>query len=306
MFRLVLKSLPLFLLVLSHVFTTYAQEAVSSNLLEYTVTADTANVRSGAGTNFSVVGSVARGDTLLIYQEQETEGWLRIYQFEGGQDAYIADFLVERAPVRFYPPTLQPVIEIEGRGRDISDVIDLPRGAYRVDASIQDNAFILKFTVLEGDCRDSTIFNEFNRNVSQMEISGLLVSTGCSLIFETDNVDGNWSIAIRDILDSSLIESALRVETGTSIAGIGRALTMPTFLRGGIWSISATVNDQAFILKARPLGDCDEKSVFNELDFDAEMLEAAALYRVPADGCVVFWETENVEGSWELIFENIR
>jgi len=287
--------------------SVWGQEANPATI-EYMVTADTANIRAGAGTSFAVVDSVQRGDRLLIYAElPEVEGWLRIYQVEGNDvDGYIANFLVERAPEQFYPPQQQPIFVVSGRGRDISDTYEVPRGAYRIDASVQDQSFILEMVVVEGNCRDISIFNELNFDVSSLNVSALLISEGCSIIFQTDNVDGNWEFAIRSITEDVVLENAKIIENGTTLSGLGRVLTMPTFLAEGIWSISATVQDQAFILHSRPIGDCDEESVFNELDFDVDTLEIATTYRVRNDGCIIFWETENVEGQWELLFEQLN
>lgn len=289
-------------------FEVSAQDTDTPDVVEYIVTADTANLRLGPGTNYGVAGTAVRGESLLVYVETpEVSGWLRIYRSQL-DDAYIADFLVERAPTRFYPVDQEPVASASGRGKGITDIFDLPSGAYRIDAEIEDNSFILESVTVAGNCRDHTIFNELNFDVSRLNISGLLISQGCSLIFESDNVSGNWQIEIRDILDPEvLLDTLLTVENGTSISGAGRTLTMPTQLPEGLWNISATVNDQAYILVAQVLmGDCDDGAVFNELDFDSETLELSTLYRSEEDGCIIFWETENVEGAWEVSFEKVR
>lgn len=290
-------------------FAVIAQDTDTPEVIEYIVTTDTANLRLGPGTNFGVAGTAVRGESLLVYDETpEVAGWLRIYRSQE-DDAYIADFLVERAPTRFYPVDQEPVATASGRGKGTTEVFDLPSGAYRIDAVVEDNAFILESVTVAGDCRDQTIFNELNFDVNRLTISGLLISQGCSLIFETDNVSGNWEIEVRDILDLDvLLEALLEIEDGAGISAAGRALTMPTQLPEGLWNISATVNDQAFILVAQVLmGDCDDGVVFNELDFDTGVLELSTLYRSQGDdGCVIFWETENVQGAWELTFEEIR
>jgi hypothetical protein len=172
----------------------------------------------------------------------------------------------------------------------------------------QDNAFILSSTVVTGDCRDDTIFNELDFDVNRLVVSGLFVSRGCSFIFETDNVDGEWQIEIRDLLDQdAFTDSLLVIEDGTTIASRGRTLTMATELPEGIWTISAVVDDNAFILRANVLlGECDDTSVFNELDFDVETIEPSTVYRSEEDGCTIFWETNNVEGDWEITFEQIK
>ena len=82
---------------------------------------------------------------------------------------------------------------------------------------------------------------------------------------------------------------------------------MATSLPEGIWTISATVDDQAFILVPQVLvGKCSSSAAFNELDFDVQRLEVSTVYRSADGGCTIFWETSNVEGSWEIKFEKIR
>ena len=282
------------------------EQNTEDNLVEYTVTGETANLRSGPGTSTEVIDTAGEGDSLLIYDEDpEVAGWLRIYR-EDEEDAYIADFLVERAPIRFYSIEQEPIITVEGRGSDVSDIVDLPRGAYRIDATVEDNAFILSTVVVEGDCRDDSIFNELNFDVNQLTMSGLFVSQGCSLLFETDNVDGDWMFEIRDLLEEDfLIETALIIEDETSISGTGRAVTMATLISEGVWLINAEVDDNAFILRPQVLdGDCDGTSVFNEFISDENSLELRSAYRVEEDGCIIFWETSNVEGDWTLVFES--
>jgi hypothetical protein len=285
-----------------------AQDSGRPDTVEYVVIADTANLRAGAGTSFSIVATVTKGGSLLIYDETPaTPGWLRVFR-SGEEDAYVADFLVERAPMRFYPSDQEPFVVLSGQGKNISDVLDIPRGAYRIDATIQDNSFILKSVIIEGDCDDDTIFNEVNFDVNRLVISGLFVSTGCSVIFQTDNVDGSWEIAFRDILDKEFLQSStLAIENGTSITGTGRSLTMSTLLPEGVWTISATVEDDSFILAPQVLtGDCESTHIFNELNFDVSVLEVSAVYRSGDGGCIIFWETSNLDGNWEIKFEKIR
>lgn len=304
-----LRLLVVLILVLFSSTLLDAQEDDTPKVIEYTVTADSANLRTGAGTNFAVAGQVKKGDTLLIYDEEsEVDGWLKIYR-EDEDDAFIADFLVEKAPVRFYPIEQEPVVTASGRGKDITDVFDLPEGIYRIDAVVDDRSFILSSVAVEGDCTDRTIFNELNFDVNRLTMSGLLISQGCSLIFETDNVDSNWVFEIRNLLDEEfLLDNLLTIEDESTITGAGRTLTMGTILDEGVWTISANVDDRAFILHAHVLiGDCDDTSVFNEVDFDAEELEISSVYRNSGDdSCVIYWETSNVEGGWELTFEKLR
>jgi hypothetical protein len=279
------------------------------DVIEYTVTADTANLRSGPGTNFDIVQTVSKGDSVLIYNEEPgTSGWLRVFRAEE-DDAYIADYLVERAPVRFYPVEQEPLVTITGSGKMITDIYELPQGLYRIDIVVQDNAFILSSITVEGDCRDDSLFNELNFDKNQLVMSSLFISTGCSVLFETDNVDGTWNIEIRDLLDEEFfLDGLLAIENGTSITGEGRSLTMGTVLEEGIWTISAKVQDQAFILHSHVLnGECDDTSVFNELNFDVNELEVSTVYRnSDEEPCIIYWESDNVDGQWELTFEKLR
>lgn len=277
------------------------------DVIEVIVTANTANLRSGPSTNYEIVGSASSGEKLLIYDEEpESPGWLRIYREDEG-NAYIADFLVEEAPTRFYPPEQEPLVTVSGTGKQITDSVDLPQGAYRLDAFVQDNAFIFESIAVEGNCDDEILFNELDFDVKSLEISTLLISSGCTLIFESDNVSGSWDVEIRDLLDENyIVESSLEIEDGTTISSRGKQLTMLTLLPEGIWSINAVVNDRAFILRPQVLsGNCDGYSVFNEVD-DAP-LELSSVYRSESsDGnCLIFWETSNVEGNWEITFNEV-
>jgi len=282
------------------------EDDLPDGLVEYTVTADVANLRSEPNTNSEVVGSASNGDTLLIYSDNsEHDGWLRIFD-EEIESAYIADFLVERAPLRYYPLEQEPIAVLEGTGKQITDIIDLPEGAYRFDAEIDDNFFILSAIVIEGDCRDTTIFNEGGRENPRLNISTLIVSSGCSFIFESDNVDNEWIIEIRDVLDEEyLFDSILEIEDGTVLSGRGLQATMPTLIEEGIWTISAEVDDNYFILRSEPSGDCDSGTVFNEGVRDANSLSVSTVFRAN-ETCIVFWLTSNVDTDWEITFEKLR
>lgn len=281
-----------------------AQDDEQPDVIEYLVASQTVNLRSGPGTNYSIVGTASEGESLLIYNETpEVAGWLRIYRAEE-EDAYIADFLVDRAPTRFYSVTQEPIATFSGRGNQISDSIDLPSGAYRFDAVVSDNLFTLRSHTVSGDCRDQTVFNALSYDSNSLVLSALFISDGCSVVLETDNVDGAWEIEVRDLLDEALLEDLLTIDNNTSISGKSQALTMPTMLPKGAWSISATVNGNAFILFSRVLtGDCDEKLVMDEMDFDVNVLEAFSVYR--SNGCIIFWETAGFDGNWEISFKKL-
>lgn len=201
------------------------------------------------------------------------------------------------------------MVSVVKRGKSITDVFELPASAYRVDVVVEDNSFILKAVPIEGECRETTILNLLNFDKNRLTASALLVSTGCSYIFESDNVDGNWTLELRNLLDEEfLVDSTLALESGSSIVSSGHNLTMPTILAPGVWTISANVKDRAFILHAHVLiGDCNDTAVFNELDFDADVLEIATLYRNTGNKpCIVFWESDNVDGEWEITFEKLN
>lgn len=297
------------LLYLFVIFTGITVFAQNPSVVEYTVTGTFANLRGGPGTNYEIVDTADEGDTLFIYDEEpEHEDWLRVWR-EDEEDAWIADWLVEKAPQRFYPASQEPLITASGRGKDITDIFDMPPGAYRIDATVDDNYFILDSITLDGTCRDQSLFIEGDRNVQKLILSTLFLSYGCTLIFETDNVDGDWQIEIRDLLDAeALAASILEIENGTSISGVGHQLTMATQLPTGFWSINATVQDNYFILHAHVLsGECDDTAVFIEGDSELKTLDISTLYRNnESEPCVIYWETDNVDGDWELTFEKLR
>lgn len=287
---------------------TYAQQTTgdTESTIEYLVTAETANLRAQPSTTAAIVDTAKRGDSLQIYDEEpEAPGWLRI-RLDETTDAYIADFLVERAPTRFYSVEQDPILSAAGHGKTVTDVFDIPGGAYRIDAVVADNAFILSTVTVEGDCRDRTVLNELSFDTNQLIMSALFVSSGCSVIFETDNVDGDWSFEIRDILDIDYsLSKALQIDDGTELQGTGRALTMSTVLPEGVWQITAIVEDNAFILNAHPTSrDCEESGILNEFDMNASSLEVSTIYR--SGGCIIFWETSNVDAAWTISFAKIR
>ena len=157
------------LLYLFVIFTGITVFAQNPSVVEYTVTGTFANLRGGPGTNYEIVDTADEGDTLFIYDEEpEHEDWLRVWR-EDEEDAWIADWLVEKAPQRFYPATQEPLISASGHGKDITEIYDIPRGTYRIDATVNDNYFALQSIVLEGDCREQYLFNEGIRHCKQTE-----------------------------------------------------------------------------------------------------------------------------------------
>ena len=303
-----MKQLLIVFIVFSFATVVYPQNGTASDdlqVIEYLVTGTgTINLRSGAGTSFGTAGTVNEGDTILIYDEEpEVEGWLRV-KTDDESVAYVADFLVERAPMRFYNVNQKPIAVIEGVGSDVSDIIELPAGAYRFDAMVNDNEFVLSSVTVQGDCDDeNSIIWEWNYNATQLDVSALFVSSGCSFLFESDT-DGAWRVEVRDLFGMNLTDTLL-IESGDSINGVGTQLTMGTMLEKGIWTITANVDDTSFSLYSRAVKGCEEELVMSDYSSD-EPIELRTIYRVDGDVCITFWETPISEGAWELIFEKVN
>ncbi|MCC6614114.1 MAG: SH3 domain-containing protein [Anaerolineae bacterium] len=279
------------------------------SIVGYIVNADVANLRSGPSTDARIVDTASKGDRLLIYDEAPgTQGWLRVFRV-GEADVYIADFLVERAPITFYPIDQEPLFVVSGRAAQASEVLQLPYGGYRIDATVYDVSFKLRIRVVDGYCDDVTLFNELDFEATRMTMSDAFVSMSCSVVFETENVDGEWRIEVRDLIvdDAFLIANTLKIEDGTVIRGEGHQLTMSTALPMGSWMVTAKVDHNMFILWSYVMmGECDSGAVFNELDTDAEAIEVSAVYRSPKPGCMMYWQTDNVNGEWSLTFTRLQ
>jgi hypothetical protein len=96
--------------------------------VEYIVTGQTANLRSGPGTGYDVVSTVNGGDILLIYDETpETAGWFRIYR-EGESDAYICRFSGKTCPHAFYPQIRNRSIPCRGPAKPSAIGWSFPKG----------------------------------------------------------------------------------------------------------------------------------------------------------------------------------
>ena len=66
--------------------------------LLYTVAARQANVRGGPGRNFAVIGSLTRGEQVLVVIEQQPlEGWSRIRVEGDGIEGYMSTRLLTRS-----------------------------------------------------------------------------------------------------------------------------------------------------------------------------------------------------------------
>ncbi|MBN1963195.1 MAG: SUMF1/EgtB/PvdO family nonheme iron enzyme [Anaerolineae bacterium] len=72
------------------------------------VLAPNANVRSGPGLLYRVLGGAARGMTLRVGAQDASGGWYRLYAFEGYEEAWIAESLVGSlsCPPGFTPPVV--------------------------------------------------------------------------------------------------------------------------------------------------------------------------------------------------------
>lgn len=58
-----------------------------------TVSGNRVNVRQGPGTDFGVVGSIVRGDAVIIL-EDNGDGWVRFESVDGATNGWVADFLL--------------------------------------------------------------------------------------------------------------------------------------------------------------------------------------------------------------------
>jgi hypothetical protein len=296
---------------LSALPVAFAQESGTPKTVEYIVTGQTANLRSGPGTGYDVVGTVNGGDILLIYDETpETAGWFRIYR-EGESDAYIADFLVKRAPMPFYPADQEPILTLSGTGETISDKVEFPEGVYRVSVSVKDYQFRLERVVVGGDCTNNTMFSLYDPYVAQMKAETILISVECSYIFQTADVTGDWEMQFRQLDDQDAVETTLlTIGNGTTLIGIGTEVTMPTFVPEGIWTITATAQDDAFLLDFYALEEeCQamrDEALIHELDLFASSVDGTGIFRSLPGGCTVFWVTANVDKDWELKFEELK
>ncbi len=290
--------------------TAIAQGKSSPAVVPYVVTSSSANIRSGPGSSFEVVNVLTLGDNLLIYDETpQTPGWLRVYE-PGQLDTYVPNYVVARISGQlFYAPSQEPLIEVAGKGLVTTEAFYIPEGVYRIDVFVQYNSFRLETIVVEGDCESEEIFDEYYFDANPIAFSGGFASSGCSVIFQTHDVEGTWKFALRSLLDVNVLRhSVLEIENGTTISGTGRALTMATVLPSGQWAVSAVVHDSGFVLFSQVLfGDCEASPVFDlssEFDFRASSeppVEVMAPYF--SDGCVIFWETKNYGGgAWELTF----
>lgn len=287
-------------------------DAIGPRLTEYIVVGDSANLYLGAGTDFDVVGVVDKGDSLYVYTETpEVAGWLRVYQ-ENSDDVYIAEVLVEKGPVRFYSLRQEPLFSLSASGEVSSDIVELSSGIYRIDAVVEDKAFILKANAIEEGCPNKNILNAVNPDQDPLRISTIMViyvPQGCTYVFESVNVSGNWTIEIRDLTDINYIfDTNLMIQEGTQISSSNHNLTMSTVLPMGTWLVSADVEGHTFNLRSHVLlGECPYKFVLTEFDLGAENLEVSTLYENSGDDiCVIYWEASNVQGEWTLTFTEQR
>lgn len=107
------------------------------------VTTDVANVRSGPGTDFGVVGSVAAGQSLVIVGRNAAGDW---YQLSDG--TWIAAFLVTGAPAEI------AVVDIQMVEQPASEVINTPIPAPVVEQATVAPVVIVEPTGVAFTCTD--------------------------------------------------------------------------------------------------------------------------------------------------------
>lgn len=104
----------------------------------------------------------------------------------------INDEVVEDALVEIEDGTV-----LEGESEQFTMPTFLPEGVWRIDAVVQDNAFILHAQDIEGDCdEDPFIFNELDFNSNRLELTAIyrVGSDGCTTYWETVNVYSQWAL----------------------------------------------------------------------------------------------------------------
>lgn len=61
----------------------------------YVVTASSLNVRSGRGTNYSIIGSLTKGQTVYVYNGSLSNGWVKI-KFAGSAGYVSAKYIAKK------------------------------------------------------------------------------------------------------------------------------------------------------------------------------------------------------------------
>jgi hypothetical protein len=306
--RVSLRVALVFAACLFSVWTIVAQETETTSFIEYEVISDTANLRADPSTSASIAGRAVKGDILRGYAEQETDGWYKI-QLADGTDAYIADFLVQRAPDRLYPIDQEPIFVAEGKGAEIVDTMEFPAGLYRLDYRVTGDGDVhIEVSPIEGTCIGvSTRSNFFE---SRTEGSLAIVSRGCEAVIEVNGTRGEWHIEIRSsyIRGEADNENLIVVEEEVTISSAGYQTTAPTRLEKGLYAVEVTAQADSIMVKALPLeSDCDREMVLYEGDVFVSEITGSGTYQVDKS-CTVMWETAMADDgeSWTLTIRKLR
>ena len=181
----------------SYISSQFIREADSSSL-EGTVTATRVNVRSGAGTDFPVVGQVTAGDQVKILGE--TDGWMRILPVSDSTFGWVHENLIsfKSKDIASYESKEEQIIEeIVVQPKEIVPVQVLAIGSITVDQKL-------------GECflkaKDGSVFKlnvpqEYASNLSSyvLEVEG----------WETPRSDEGESDVSPRVLDVTKIKMVL-------------------------------------------------------------------------------------------------
>ena len=92
-------------------------------------------------------------------------------------------------------------LDFKGTAGSVHGPLDIPEGIYRVTIATND-FFIMKGTILEGECGDSydgefILFNEFG--TGEFEVEKILKSDGCSVLLETSNIFAPYTVTFEKL-----------------------------------------------------------------------------------------------------------
>jgi hypothetical protein len=164
---------------------------VPSEGIEVSLTVENANLRSGAGLNFNVVGTVQLGETLLADGLSENGQWLRVVKNE--RPAWLSRSLVAENPEIANLPVL-------------TDEIMMPM-----------QAFYLRTGITGQQCveapSDVLVVQGPENFTVQLNINGANVSLGSSGAFRTINQDGE------DFLELTVFDGVFTIDGTVVTAG---------------------------------------------------------------------------------------
>lgn len=276
-------------------------------LTEYVVIADTVNLRAGPGTNFEIVGDAQRGERVFAYAQENPQGdWLRLYRGAEMADAYIAVFLVEAAPIRYYPLQQAAEQRVEGNGSSQQyGPFQFTGQAYRVDVRFEGSSFALEAVADTGSCTDQELLDIAIASNGPHVASTVLLTGECAWVFEVYDAVGSWALEFRPLQNSEGAAFSMQaVAVNPVINGTGTQFSNPLRFPPGNWQLLARVQDQSFVLRSLVAsGECGlQPLVFNVLQQGANEIMLSANFAVGSAGCVLYWQTDNVDGPWTLRF----